>query len=59
MALLILDSMDIIVKLFRHFCWIDDLTYEVLISVILENSFLRMPRSLGWSIVNAAGNKQI
>jgi len=27
-ALLILDSMDIIVKLFRHFCWIDDLTYE-------------------------------
>jgi len=32
---------------------------RVLISVSLENSFLRMLRSLGWSIVNFEGNKQI
>jgi len=32
---------------------------RVLISVSVEVSFHRMPRSLGWSIVNSEGNKQI
>jgi len=32
---------------------------RVLISVSLENSFIRVPRSPGWSIVNSEGNKQI
>ena len=48
--LLISDSMDIITKLFRGAGWIDNLKY-VLSSLSLENSFLRMPRSLVWSIV--------
>jgi len=36
----------------------DDLKL-VLISFSLENSFLRIPRSLGWSTVNPDGNEQI
>jgi len=36
----------------------DDLKL-VLICFGLENSFLRIPRSLGWSTVNPDGNEQI
>jgi len=57
-ALLILDSMDIIVQL-RAFAGFMISNTKVLIGVSLENSFLRMLRSLGWSIVNFEGNKQI
>jgi len=54
----ILDSMDIIVKIFGRCCWTDDLK-RVLISFILETFFLRFPRSLESSIVNPEGKKLI
>ena len=49
--------MDIIVQL-RAFAGFMISNTKVLIGVSLENSFLRMLRSLGWSIVNFEGNKQ-
>jgi len=56
--LLVANSVDIISKLFKCSCCIDDLKY-VLSSFSLESSILGMPRSVGWSIVNPEDNKQI
>jgi len=56
--LLISDSMDANVKIFRRSRCTDDLKW-ILISFSLENSFFRMPRSLEKSIVNLDGNKKI